>query len=425
MGKDLKGKELGHGIIQKKSGRYEARYVNRFGKRISISGNDLKDVKKRFNEAIYEDEKEINIKDNIRLNEWYDKWMSIYKYDTVRENTKSYYNNIFRKHISPVLGNYYLKDVTTLKIKELIKKLDKEGYKFETRNKIRTLLIDIFNKAMMDDFVKKNPAKGISIKRDEKKDIQVLSIEEQTIFFSCCKGTFYDNFFNVAIATGMRIGELAALRWEDIDFDKKIIKVRRTLVYQEYENDDKKTFHFEAPKTRSSIREIPINTQCEIALKKQYLQKNVVKNKAPSAKKCEEQFEDLLFTTRFNTPLNSQNICDAIKKIVDEINLTRDFIEEMATFSCHCFRHTFATRCFESGIQPKTVQSYLGHATLQMTMDLYTSVLKEYKDTEMTKLDNILTEISENDEKIAQQKYDDFIKNNNQNIISIGDFMAI
>ena len=65
MGKDLNGKELGQGIIQKKNGRYEARFIDRFGKRVSVSGNNLKDVKKRFNESIYENDKEINIRENI------------------------------------------------------------------------------------------------------------------------------------------------------------------------------------------------------------------------------------------------------------------------------------------------------------------------------------------------------------------------
>lgn len=78
MGKDLNGKELGQGIMQKKSGRYEARYIDRFGKRISISGNDLKDVKKRYNEAIYENEKEINLRENITLDDWYLQWMNVY-----------------------------------------------------------------------------------------------------------------------------------------------------------------------------------------------------------------------------------------------------------------------------------------------------------------------------------------------------------
>ena len=113
------------------------------------------------------------------------------------------------------------------------------------------------------------------------------------------------------------------------------------------------------------------------------------KNKAPKEKKVDEQFQDLLFTTKFNTPLNSQIVCDAIDRIVKEINLTRDVTDEMEVFSAHCFRHTFATRCFEAGIQPKTVQTYLGHATLQMTMDLYTSVLEEHKMSEMNKLETI------------------------------------
>lgn len=343
MGKDLKGKELGHGIIQKKGGRYEARYVDRFGKRISISGMDLKDVKKRYNEALYENEKELNIRSDIKLDDWYKQWMNIYKYDIIRENTKNHYNQVYNKHISPYIGNFYLKDIRQMDIKKIIKELDKNGYKFETKNKVRILLVDIFNKAIINEYVMKNPAKGMSIKRDEKKDIRVLSVEEQTLFFDCCKGTFYDNFFTTAISTGMRIGELAALRWKDIDWENNLIHVTRTLIYQKFEGDAKKEFHLGNPKTYTSIRDIPINRQCEIALKKQYMQKYVVEAKAPKCKQPEEQFKDLLFTTKYDTPLNSQIVCDAIKKIVDEINLTRDYIEEMEVFSCHCFRHTFAT----------------------------------------------------------------------------------
>ena len=423
MGKDLSGKELGKGIIQKKNGVYEARYVDRFGVRKSVSGYDLKDVRRRYSEAIYENEKEINVKDNIRLDEWYDKWMNVYKYDIIRKNTKRHYNQVYRKHISPELGKLYLKDITQLKIRELLKKLKKKGYEYETLNKIRILLLDMFNKAMIDEFVKKNPAKGISVKRNEEKDIKVLSVEEQMEFFDCCKGTFYDNFLVVALNSGMRIGEIAGLRWKDVDMENKVIHVRRTLVYQKYDEDDGKTFHFELPKTKTSYRDIPMNRQCELALKKQYMQKNVVQ--ARGIKKVEEQFRDLLFTTKYNTPINSQIICDAIKRIVDEVNLTRDILEELDLFSCHCLRHTFATRCFEAGIQPKTVQAYLGHATLQMTMDLYTAVLKEHQESEMEKLDTALSGIElSKDEKIDKQ-YEKEMSAKHDNIVPYGDFAVV
>ena len=108
-----------------------------------------------------------------------------------------------------------------------------------------------------------------------------------------------------------------------------------------------------------------------------------------------EGFENLLFTTKYGTPICNQILLDAIKRIIEEINLCRDELEQFEIFSPHCFRHTFATRCFEAGIQPKTVQTYLGHVTLQMTMDLYTSVLGNHRQEEMQKLENVLNDVFE------------------------------
>lgn len=411
LGKDLKGKELGQGIVQKKSGRYEARYVDRFGKRISISGNDLKDVKKRYNEALYENDKQINIRESVTLDEWYKEWMNVYKFDVIRENTRKYYNTVYKKHISPYLGMFNLADITQYQIKKRLKELKENGYKFETCNKVKILLVDIFNKALINEYVRRNPAKGITLKRDEKKDIRVLTREEQVTFFDCCKGTFYDNLFVTAVSTGMRIGELAALKWEDIDWDHMVINVRKTLVYQKYEGDAKKDFHFEDPKTNTSTRKIPINRQCELALKKQFMQKRAVASKQPITKNVREDCADLLFTTRFNTPLNSQIVCDAINKIIEEINLTKDYLDEMESFSAHCFRHTFATRCFEAGIAPKTVQKYLGHATLQMTMDLYTSVMPQHMETEMNKFADVLDTISQSGDNLVEKQYKNTVHN--------------
>ena len=411
LGKDLKGKELGQGIVQKKSGRYEARYVDRFGKRISISGKDLKDVKKRYNEALYENDKQINIRENITLDEWYKEWMDVYKFDVIRENTKKYYNTVYKKHISPYLGMFNLADITQYQIKKRLKELKENGYKFETCNKVKILLVDIFNKALINEYVRRNPAKGITLKRDEKKDIRVLTREEQVTFFDCCKGTFYDNLFVTAVSTGMRIGELAALKWEDIDWNNMVINVRKTLVYQQYEGDAKKDFHFENPKTNKSTRKIPINRQCELALKKQFMQKRAVASKQPITKNVRKDCADLLFTTRFNTPLNSQIVCDAINKIIEEINLTKDCLDEMESFSAHCFRHTFATRCFEAGIAPKTVQKYLGHATLQMTMDLYTSVMPQHMETEMNKFADVLDTISQSGDNLVEKQYKNTVHN--------------
>lgn len=392
MGKDLKGKELGPNISQRKDGNYVGRFTNKLGKRVVLYNRNLKQLKVDLKQAIYEDENSLTLADStIKLDDWYTKWMEIHKYNVLRENSKRHYNSLYYKHISPFLGQYRISEITQLQIKQLIKELAEKGLQFETQNKTRIMLLDMFNKAMIDNFVRSNPARGITIKRNEEIDRKVLTIEEQKTFFDCCKGTFYDNLFLCAVSSGLRMGELAALRECDLDFEKKEISVTRTLVYQKLDGDMKKEFHLGPPKTKTSIRKVRMNTTSENALRKQLLQKNIMANR--NIKSVEEQFQDLIFTTKYNTPLNAQNFIDAIGRIVDEINLTRDDLDQFEKFSSHTFRHTFATRCFESGVEPKTIQTWLGHATLQMTMDLYTHVLGEHQKDEMEKLNNKFNDI--------------------------------
>lgn len=412
MGKDLKGKELGVGMYQRKNGVYSARYVDRFGKRRSLYNKNLKELKESLNTALYENKMELNIiDDSTRLDDWYEKWLSIHKYNVIRANTKRHYEHIYRKHISPVLGSFKLTEISQLQIRGLIRKLDKSGLQFETQNKVRILLLDMFDKAVIDDFVKKNPVRGIRLTRNEDIQRRVLSPEEQAEFFECCRGTFYDNLFITAISTGLRPGELCALTWEDINLENMEITVSKTLLYQKLDGDTQKTFHIEQPKTKTSSRKIPINRQCEMALKKQKLQKDVVMSKSP--KKPLEGFENLLFTTKYGTPINAVIYSEAIKRIVDEINLCKDSLDEMETFSGHCFRHSFATRCFEAGIQPKTVQNYLGHATLQMTMDLYTHVLEDHKKNEMDKLDKLQESAFTMSDDMVEQRFNRMLQENN------------
>ncbi len=404
MGKDLKGKELGTGLRQKSNGVYSARYVDRFGNRKEIYDRNLANLKRKLNTAVYDDANGNSVEDNsITLSQWFKSWIEIHKYKVIRNNTKMYYTQLFSKHIEPSLGKRKLKDITQLNIKALLKELDQKGYHYETKNKVRIMLLDMFDKAMIDNYVLKNPCKGIRLARDEKKDMRVFSREEQMEFFECSKGTFYDNLFVVAVSTGLRQGEICALTWDDIDFEKKEISVTKTLLYQKLEGDTQKEFHLNPPKTRTSKRTVPISRQCEMALKKQYIQRNNVM--ARKSAKPLAGFENLLFTTKFGTPICDQILIDAIRRIVDEINLCRDELEQFEMFSSHCFRHTFATRCFEAGIQPKTVQTYLGHATLQMTMDLYTSVLENHKQEEMQKLESVLNDVFECVDDIIEEKF--------------------
>ena len=405
MGKNLKGKELGAGLYQRKDGKYCGRFYDRFGIRRYVYGKTISETKEKLNTAMYEDKMEMNVADNtVTLNEWYQKWLEIYKYKVIAPSTRVQYESIYKKHIQADFGHMKLKDIQPLQIRGKLVNLDKKGFGYETQNKVRILLLDMFNKAVADNVAMKNPVRNIKVVRDEEKEPRVLSTEEQSAFFDTCKGTFYDNLFNVAISTGLRPGELYALEAEDLDFEKKVIHITKSLSYQKFEGDTGKTFHMGKTKTKSSYRDVPMNRRCEIALKKQLLQKRVVSGR--NGAKTLKGFENLIFTTKYDTPLNAQIYADAIKVIVEQINLMREELEQFETFSGHCFRHTFATRCFEAGIQPKTVQKYLGHATLQMTMDLYTHVLENHLSDEMDKLDSRLEMIELSSDDLAEQRFE-------------------
>ncbi len=175
-------------------------------------------------------------------------------------------------------------------------------------------------------------------------------------------------------------GELFALELSDIDFDKGFINVSKTLVYQKYLTDSKKEFHLEPPKTKYSNRKVPINSVC-----RKYLERQIELKKNISQKRAKQQ-NQYLFVTKFNTPLNSQIYSDAIKAIIREINLLRSIDDQFPIFSGHTLRHTFATRCFENGVDAKVVQNYLGHASLKMTMDLYVHVTEDKSATDIEKI---------------------------------------
>lgn len=380
MGKDLKGKELGVGISQRKDGLYQARYSDRWGKRKTIYGKNLRELRKQLAEAIAGNEDFLSIKNEITLDRWSERWMEVYKEKSIRPNTKREYVHIYKKNISPYIGGRRINSLVKSDIQQVVDRASDDGYGYERQNKIKVILRDMLQRAVEDGLVINNPVSGIKLRADKKVTARSLTLKEQAIFFDHCRNTFYDNLFNVAVNTGLRPGELFALQPADIDFENGFIDVNKTLVYQKYLEDSGKRFHIEPPKTKQSYRKVPINSICRTYLERQMELKTVVAQKRP------KQQNDYLFVTKFNTPLNSQIYSDAIKAVIRQINLTRPLDDQFEVFSGHTFRHTFATRCFENGVDAKVVQSYLGHASLKMTMDLYTHVTEERSRADIEKI---------------------------------------
>ena len=207
MGKDLKGKELGKGISQRKDGRYQARFTDRFGKRRCVYGITLKEVKNALMSEVVDNYSKNNVVDsNMTLDQWYEKWMRVYKKPVLKPSTIRIYIRTYHCYIKPVLGRLPLSSITKLMVTDLLNGLGKRLHK-STVNNIRTVLCDLFSYAMDNDLCTKNPAKGIKIIGTERRKIVTLSREDQRDFFFMAKGCFYYNLYIVAVNTGLRSGD--------------------------------------------------------------------------------------------------------------------------------------------------------------------------------------------------------------------------
>ena len=206
--------------------------------------------------------------------------------------------------------------------------------------------------------------------------------EDEKVLNVVAKDTFYYNLYVVAIDTGMRIGELMGLQWSDVDFEKKVVHVRRSLCY--FRKDGKYVFEWHDTKTHNSKRTIPLTTRAMEALKKQRVrgQEILLKN----AQTAQDEYKNLVFVTRNNRPTQQfivQECMDVTPRRIQKEH------PEFERFSPHCFRHTFATRAIENGMQPKSVQKLLGHGSLQLTMDLYCHVTDDTLFDEMRKMEAV------------------------------------
>lgn len=243
------------------------------------------------------------------------------------------------------------------------------------RRDVKMVLSNMLSKAMENDLLVKNPAKHLvtRICNEPKKERRVLTIKETELFIEYAKNCRYYNLFIVALETGMRIGELGGLFWSDVDFKKRAISINRTMCYVQGKNG----YYFEthSPKTVSGKRLIPMTNKCAEALTRQKLIQSSCKN---------TEFSDLVFSTMRNRPLQEMSIITSINTILT--NMSKDGIH-IQKFRPHAFRHTFATRAIENGVNPKTLQKLLGHSTLQMTMDLYCHVTDDALFNEMKKME--------------------------------------
>ena len=394
MGKNLKGKELGKGIRQRKDGRYEARAVVE-GINISIIKSSLKECLEEFKEAKKMASNNMDMKRvNITLNEWFEEWFEQYKKPYIKETSiyplRSKYYNIFGN----TLGDKKVTEINNIDIQSVINSMRDSGRAASSMRTALSIIRECLESAKNNRIIQVNPCFDIKVYWENKTTLRrFLSKEEQDLFLSKSKnnGDWYYEMFYIMLHTGMRIGEVGGLKWEDIDFKNKCIRINRSLSCQ-YEKG-KKIMRLTTPKTHNSYREIPFMGEVENMFNAQYKKQQTYKENLGDRWREEKGFENFVFTSSMGSPVTRYIAEKQINKIVKEINEEEMFnaVKENRVPTLfekvypHALRHTFCSRCFECNMNPKVVQKIMGHQHYSTTIDIYTHVTNEKIEDEISK----------------------------------------
>ena len=294
-------------------------------------------------------------KNKILYSDWIYEWL-IEKKEYIKESTYANYSNNIFNHIIPKLGNIYIQDLNHKIIQNFLLDLFKNGRKDglgglseKTIKDITIIIKGSLRKAINEEKIRHFELTFNYPKDNKDSKIYILSKHEQN------KLTNYvlENLTNrnigllISLYSGLRIGELCALKWNDIDFKKNILSVNKTIqrVYIKDKDNNISKVIITTPKTKNANREIPIN--------KEFLE---------LLKKLKTKGDDYIITGS-SKYLEPRTYRKYFNKVLKQVKIKQ--------FNFHSLRHTFATNCISLGVDYKTVSELLGHANVNITLNLY------------------------------------------------------
>ncbi len=311
--------------------------------------------------------------ENMTVSDFLDVWLSDCVKDTIRVSSFERYKSIVELHISPVLGRLRLKALTPAHVQGFYRgKLD-SGLSPATVHKIHVVLHKALSQAVKWSLVPRNVTEAVSAPRPAPKEMRPLSAEEVRKLLESARGDNLEALWILAVHTGMRQGELLALKWTDVDLEAGKVSVRRTLTRESGH------YRLGEPKTKRSRRTVKLTKAATEALR------GHLGRQMEEMDRLGDLYQDqgLVFTTNSGAPLNPSNIRNRnLRRLTEKATLPQ--------IRFHDLRHTCATLLLSKNVHPKIVQEMLGHATVAITLDTYSHVLPGMGDQAATAMEDAL-----------------------------------
>ena len=380
-----KRRPAGDGLVRKRSdGRWEGRIVvghKEDGSPIfrSVFAHTQKEVMRKLHSQIetYRDV-ELTEESNMTLGEWMDKWLGDYMALTIRESTMDSYKTMTKHYINPYLGEEKISSVTTADIQKLYNWLRENGRVNEHYEKgnalsdsmirsIHMMLHQAMDAAVRERIIVKNPTEGTVIPKNNYAPKQILTEEQLERFLEVVKqDPVWSDFFYTELTTGMRLGEICGLKWQDFEEKTGRLHIRRSVHRRKGGG-----VRVGETKTETGTRTILLPPSTVEILK---------------ARK-KKSYSDWIFHNPVvaEVPMDPSTAYHRLKTLLRHA--------ELPSIRFHDLRHTFATHALTSGVDAKTLSAILGYTNASFTLDTYTHMTTDMHQKAATVVGGFLDEI--------------------------------
>ena len=392
--KDTKGRVLHKGETYNKSRQgYVYTYTDSFGKRRFIYARDLGELREKEKQTKKDELDGISVYalSQSDFNYVFDRYIETKS--ELRSSTRSNYIYNYNRYVRKGFGKKKISEIRYSDVIFFYNALLQKGLAMSTVETVHGLLHPTFQMAVRDNIIRNNPSDNVmaELKKKQKgrpEPRRALTYEQQRAFLDFLDRPEYIRWkpmFTVMFGTGVRVGELIALRWDDIDFDDNKLSIRHDITYcPRIEHDSKCEYKIDDPKTEAGKRDIPLLDK----VKEAFLAEK--KYQEETGNHCVMElggFSGFIFCNRFGNFHNQASINREIKRIVndhnarEQVNARREGRQPLIipSFSCHITRHTFCTRLCENETNIKVIQTIMGHKDIQTTLDIYAEVSESKK----------------------------------------------
>ena len=307
-----------------------------------------------------------------RLDDFLRSWLETSVKPSVRPLTFAGYKVNVEKHLIPTIGKLRLDQLTPQHVQGMINARLAAGFSAKTVGYVHQVLRTALTLAVRWEMVSRNVARLVDKPRVERKPINPLTPEEARKFLGAVRGHRHEALFSVALALGLRQGEALGLRWDDVDFAARTLRVENQL-----QRVDKK-LTLVPPKTAKSRRTLVMPSLIVDALSKH--QKRQVAEKIWAGSTWTET--DLVFANKIGGPTQARRVIEQFHQALDRAGMRR--------IRFHDLRHSCATLLLVQGVSPRVVMEVLGHSEIALTMNAYSHVVPELQREAAQRMQDIL-----------------------------------